>query len=179
LVLGYCVVGSICFCVMQCLGELVCYMPLPGGLIQISERFVGPAMSFGLGWTMWFNWLIVLPAELSAATILIGYWDQHTNPAIYITVGTLIITSINLLGAKTFGESEFWLTSLKLVCIVSLLILSVLLIAGVGNQGVIGVRYWTSPWTLFNRYPLDEKAGKYVPGHLGESTFVQTADLIC
>lgn len=153
---------------MQCLGEMVCYLPLPGGIIQLAERFVGPSMSFALGWTMWYSYLIVLPAQLSAVTVLIGYWDQKTNPAIYITIGILIITAINLLGAKSFGESEFWLTSLKILCIVGLLILSVLLVAGIGNQGVIGVRYWKAPWTLFNQYPpVDEKNQVYIPSLLG------------
>jgi amino acid transporter len=119
------------------------------------------------GWTIFYNWLIVLPAEISAATILVGYWDQTTNPAVYITAGILIITIINLMGAKSFGETEFWLTSLKILCIVSLLILSVLLMAGVGDQGVIGFRYWKAPWTLFNQYPLDGRKNTFVPGVLG------------
>jgi hypothetical protein len=120
------------------------------------------------GWTIFYNWLIVLPAEISAATILVGYWDQSTNPAIYITAAILIITSINLLGAKSFGECEFWLTSLKVLCILCLLILSLMLMAGVGDQGVIGFRYWKAPWTLFNQYPLDRKKGTFVPGALGD-----------
>ena len=152
---------------MQCLGELICYLPLPGGLIQLAERFVGPSLSFAMGWTIFYTWLIVLPAEISAATILVGYWDQTTNPAVYITAAILIITIINLLGAGSFGETEFWLSSLKILCILSLLILSVLLMCGVGKQGVIGVRYWQAPYTLFNQYPLNAKKDLYVQGALG------------
>ncbi|UZJ56187.1 hypothetical protein CBS101457_005507 [Exobasidium rhododendri] len=171
LVLAYLVVATICYLVLipSYPLQMICYLPLPGGLIQLAERFVGPSLSFALGWTIFYNWLIVLPAEISAATILVGYWDQTTNPAIYITAAIFIITVINLLGAKSFGETEFWLTSLKVLCISCLLILSVLLMAGVGNEGVIGFRYWKAPWTLFNQYPLDSnrKNGAFVHGPLG------------
>ena len=32
------------------LGEMVAYLPLPGGHITLAERFVDPAFSFALGW---------------------------------------------------------------------------------------------------------------------------------
>lgn len=50
LLLGYLAVGSICYCVMVSLGEVVAYLPIPGGHITLSERFVDPAMGFALGW---------------------------------------------------------------------------------------------------------------------------------
>ena len=28
------------------------------------------------GWNYWYNWTIILPAELSAAAVLINYWNK-------------------------------------------------------------------------------------------------------
>ena len=41
--------------------------PVPGGHITLASRFVDPSFSFTLGWNYWYNWTIVLPAELNAA----------------------------------------------------------------------------------------------------------------
>jgi yeast amino acid transporter len=48
-----------------------------------------------------YNWSIVLPAELSAAAVLIGYWigPYEVNPAVWITVCMVIVVLINVLGA--------------------------------------------------------------------------------
>ena len=35
---------------MVSLGEMIAYLPLPGGHITLAERFVNPAMAFTLGW---------------------------------------------------------------------------------------------------------------------------------
>ena len=29
------------------------------------------------GWNYWYNWVIVLPAELSASAVLINFWDSE------------------------------------------------------------------------------------------------------
>jgi L-asparagine transporter-like permease len=41
---------------LQCqisLGEMVAYLPIPGGHIKLAERFVDPAFSFTMGWNYW------------------------------------------------------------------------------------------------------------------------------
>ena len=76
LLLGYTVVGIICYCVMISLGEMISFLPIPGGHIKLAERFIDPAFSFAMGWNYWYNWVMVLPAELSAASVLIDFWDK-------------------------------------------------------------------------------------------------------
>ena len=78
---------------MISLGEMIAYLPIPGGHITLAERFVDPAWSFALGWNycafghrllnktndlrfepVGYSWTITLPTELSAAAVLVGYW---------------------------------------------------------------------------------------------------------
>ena len=66
--------GTICYSVMVSLGEMIAYLPIAGGHIKLADRFVDPALSFTMGWNYWYNWVIILPAELSAAAVLINYW---------------------------------------------------------------------------------------------------------
>jgi amino acid permease len=53
-----------------------------------------------------YNWVIIMPAELSAAAILIGYWNKAINAAAWITICMVVVFVINMLGA---GEStDVW-----------------------------------------------------------------------
>ena len=84
----------------------------------MAERYVSKGFSFLLGWLYWYNWTIILPAELrfvsgcalpsqfcllrsprSAAAILVGYWDSKTSPAVWISVCMVVVILINMLGA--------------------------------------------------------------------------------
>ena len=121
LLLGYLIVGTICYSVMVhsspsfcntrrrwltsggsqiSLGEMIAYLPIPGGHIKLAERFVDGAFSFTMGWNYWYNWTIILPAELSAASVLVNYWDKNTNlNSLWIVVCLIVVVFINFLGA--------------------------------------------------------------------------------
>lgn len=64
------------------LGEMVSYLPVSGGHIKLAERFVDPAFSFALGWNYWYNWTLGLPAELSAAAVLMQFW-KSVRPTVF------------------------------------------------------------------------------------------------
>jgi amino acid permease len=46
-----------------------------------------------------YHYIIVVPAELSAASVLISYWDEKINAAVWITIGLVVVIVINLMGA--------------------------------------------------------------------------------
>lgn len=153
--LGYIVVGSMCYCTMICLGEMVSYLPIPGGHIKLAERFVNPAFSFAMGWNYWYNWVIVLPAELSAAAVLINYWisSSRVSNAAWISICLVVVIVINLFGARAYGECEFWFASIKVITITGLIILGIVLDLGGGpSHDRLGFRYWKNPgpFTQFN-----------------------------
>ncbi|KAI0757059.1 amino acid permease [Daedaleopsis nitida] len=146
LLLGYLTVGTICYSVMVSLGEMIAYLPLPGGHIRLAERFVDPAFSFTMGWNYWYNWVIILPAELSAAAVLINFWNDTVNNAAWISICLVVVVIINLCGAGVYGECEFIFASIKVVTIVGLIILGIVLDLGGGpNHDRLGFRYWKNP----------------------------------
>ncbi|KAJ7122736.1 amino acid permease/ SLC12A domain-containing protein [Mycena epipterygia] len=146
LLLGYLAVGSITYSVMISLGEMVAYLPIPGGHIKLAERFVDPAFSFTMGWNYWYNWTIVLPAELSAASVLINFWNTSVNNAAWIAIIMVVVIGINMCGAGVYGEAEFIFASIKVITITGLIILGIVLDLGGGpNHDRIGFRYWKDP----------------------------------
>ena len=51
--------------------------------------------------------VIILPAELSAAAVLINYWNHEVNNAAWITIFMVVVIVINMFGAGVYGECEF------------------------------------------------------------------------
>ena len=44
---------------MISLGEMIAYLPIPGGHIKLAERFVDPALGFALGWNYLMKYFFV------------------------------------------------------------------------------------------------------------------------
>ncbi|KAJ7367998.1 amino acid permease [Mycena albidolilacea] len=163
LLLGYLAVGSITYSVMISLGEMVAYLPIPGGHIKLAERFVDPAFSFTMGWNYWYNWTVVLPAELSAAAVLINYWNKTVNNAVWITLIMLVVIGINMCGAGVYGEAEFIFASIKVITITGLIILGIVLDLGGGpDHDRIGFRYWKNPGPFVQYNDIPGAKGRFL-----------------
>ena len=53
-----------------------------------------------MGWNYWYNWTIVLPAELSAAAVLTDFWDKNANMnSAWVTICLVVVVTINFMGA--------------------------------------------------------------------------------
>jgi len=67
---------------MCSLGEMIAHLPIPGGHLALADRFFSPSLSFTLGWSYWYLWSLVLPSELSASALFIGFWTVKVPMAI-------------------------------------------------------------------------------------------------
>lgn len=118
--------------------------------------------------TYWFKYIIVTPNQLTAAALVIQYWvsPDDINPGVFITIFFVVIVCINYFGVKFFGEFEFWLSSLKVVVIVALILLSLILALGGGpTHDRTGFRYWKDP-------------GAFKPYIAGEYSFIETREAV-
>ncbi|KDR68482.1 hypothetical protein GALMADRAFT_231150 [Galerina marginata CBS 339.88] len=163
LLLGYMTIGSICYCVMISLGEMIAYLPIPGGHIKLAERFVGPALSFTMGWNYWYNWTILLPAELSAASVLIGFWNKAINSSAWVALCMTVVIVINMFGAGAYGETEFIFVSIKVITITGLIILGIVLDLGGGpDHDRLGFRYWKHPGPFVQFNSISGAKGRFL-----------------
>ena len=154
LLLSYCLMASLLFAVMVALGEMVSQFPIPGGQFALAGRFVSPELGFAMGWLYWYNYIIVLPAELSAAAVLVSYWtpagvEDSTctsgicNNAMWVGLMLIVVYAVNFAGTKVYGEMEFWFCSIKVITIIGLIITGIIISAGGGpNHEAIGFRFW-------------------------------------
>lgn len=163
LLLGYMVVGSMCYSTMICLGEMIAYLPIPGGFIKLAERFVNQSFSFAIGWNYWYNWAMLLPTELSASSILINFWNKSVNNAVWITIFFIVVIIINLFGAGLYGECEFYFASIKVLTITGLIILGIVLDLGGGpDHDRIGFRFWKKPGPFVQADNVPGATGRFL-----------------
>ena len=53
--LSYAITGFNLYCVINSLGEMATYLPVPGAVPVFASRFVDPALGFVLGWNYWYQ----------------------------------------------------------------------------------------------------------------------------
>lgn len=138
---------------MQSLGEMATWLPLPGAIPQYCARYVDPAMGFAVGWNNWISASLTLCAEISAAAIVIGFWNDEINQAAWITLILVLIVCLNIFAVSIYGEAEFIFASIKIIAMVGLLLLAFIIdLGGAPEQGRLGFRYWKAPWAAMKQY---------------------------
>ena len=148
-VLSYLITGFNLYAVINSMGEMATWLPLPGAVPVYAARFVDPALGFTLGWNYWYQFAIGVPIEISAAALIIDYWPNGVSSAVWITILFIIIVALNCTPVKIYGETEFILGAIKLTTIVGLIILMFIIMLGGGpNHDRIGFRYWKDPGVM-------------------------------
>jgi amino acid transporter len=161
ILIDYSIVGFVVFLVMAALGEMVSFMPTARGFGGYGTRFVDPALGFATGYVYFCKYLLATPNQLSALSLIMKYWvGDRISPAVFITVALVLIILINSIGIKAFGEFEFWLSSLKIIIMIGIIILLFVLAVGGGPTGDRpGFRYWKDPGA-FAEYKVDGASGR-------------------
>lgn len=112
----------------------------------------------------WYQASITLCAELSAAAVVINYWEgaQHISVAVWITIITVVVLALNIFAVAIYGEAEFVFASVKIITIVGLLIMAFILDLGGGPNGDrLGFRYWKKPGAM-KEYDSTGDAGRFL-----------------
>ncbi|AGF75545.1 amino acid permease [Bartonella vinsonii] len=126
--IAYCIAGLAIFMVMRALGEMIIYNPLPGSFARYAANYISPLAGFLTGWTYVFEMILVGLADITAFATYMGFWYSDVAPWIWALSITLIITGINLAAVEVYGEIEFWLSSIKIIAIVAMIVLGIAII---------------------------------------------------
>ncbi|KAK5122433.1 amino acid permease [Meristemomyces frigidus] len=152
-VICFILIGMMLYCTVHALGEMAVLFPVSGSFSAYSTRFLDPAWGFAMGWNYAMQWLVVLPLEIVAATLTIGYWQNNINPDAWVAIFLFVIVAINLFGVKGYGEAEFVFAIIKVVAVVGYIILGIILNCGGGpDGGYIGGRYYYHPGAFHNGF---------------------------
>ncbi|CAI0645905.1 unnamed protein product [Colletotrichum noveboracense] len=162
LLIAYSIIGAVVFFIMTAVGEMATMLPSDKGFAGYATRFVDPALGYATGWNYFLKYAIVLPNNLTAAGIIIQYWRPDLNVSIFVTTFTVAIIAVNVLHVSFFGEAEFWMSTVKLLVIIMLVLTCFIISMGGQPSGeVIGFKYWHNPGA-FGSYLVDGPTGRFL-----------------
>lgn len=155
LMIDFILIGIMLLMVVMALGELASIFPVAGSFAAYSTRFIDPAVGFAMAYNYWLQWLIVLPLELVAASIVITYWDKNeTVPrGVWVALFLVIITIINFFGVRGYGEFEFFGSLIKVLAVIGFIICGIVINCGGGPNGrYYGAKTWSDPGAFNNGF---------------------------
>lgn len=128
LLFTYMLIGIVLFAFMRALGELLLSNSKFNSFVDIANEYLGPFGGFVIGWTYWVCWIVSSMSDLTAMGQYFAYWYPQVPHWLTVLFIVLILISFNLLGARLFGELEFWFSIIKVVTIITMVIVGLVLI---------------------------------------------------
>ncbi len=133
IVISYLLAGTLVLFVMRMLGEMAVAMPGKGAFTEYARAGLGRWAGFTAGWLYWYFWIIVVPVEAIAGANILHAW--FPVPTWALGLGLMaIMTAVNLMSARSYGEFEFWFASIKVSAIIAFILIALAYACG-----------WTSP----------------------------------
>ncbi|KAL9607398.1 MAG: hypothetical protein Q9167_007688 [Letrouitia subvulpina] len=159
----YMIMTALVYFVVTAITEVAAHLPMTGGTMSYyGFRYVSSSLGFAMGWLYWYSLGILIPYEITAAGLVIDYWDSPVNIAVWITILMVVIIGLNCFPVSVYGETEFWFASVKVLMMIGLLMLSFILFWGGGpKHNRLGFHYWKDPGAV-NTYLKDGDAGRTV-----------------
>ena len=119
-----------------------------------------------IGWCYLLKYIFTSPNQLTAAALVIQEWlpAERVNPGVWIAIFLVLIALINYFGIGIFGEVEYWLSMVKVLAFIGLIILCFVLTLGGGpDHDRKGFRYWNDPGAFRTYKNMPEgPTGKFV-----------------
>lgn len=135
-ILTYALCGALVFLIMRMLGEMALARPGVGSFSGYAVLGLGPWAGFVTGWLYFYFWVITIAFEALVGAKLLDPW---IHAPLWLVSGALvaILTAVNLMSVRAYGEFEFWFSTLKVFTILGFIAFGVAFILfGPGPQQV-------------------------------------------
>ena len=122
-VLSYLITGALVLLVMRCLGEMAVALPKLRSFTEFPRAGIGAWAGFVAGWLYWYFWAVTIPVEAIAGANIVHLWLPQISPTILGLGLMAIMTGVNLMSARSYGEFEFWFSSIKVAAILVFIVI--------------------------------------------------------
>lgn len=117
-VVSYAIAGFLVMLVMRMISEMAMAMPGRQTFPDFARAGVGDWAGFLVGWLYWYFWVVVIAIEaIAGAKIICGWFPQFEVWQVGVVL-MAILTGVNLMSARSYGEFEFWFASTKVIAII-------------------------------------------------------------
>ena len=109
------------YLMMRAIGEMLYMDPDQHTFINFITKYLGKGWGYFSGWSYWVSLVFLGMAEITAVSNYVQLWFPNW-PAWQIQIIFLALLScVNLIAVKVFGEVEFWFGMIKIVTILALI----------------------------------------------------------
>ncbi|KAL4758878.1 amino acid permease/ SLC12A domain-containing protein [Aspergillus foveolatus] len=154
LAVTYTLTAIIVYAQYSSIGEMTTYLPVHGGFIRQCAEFVDPAFGFAIGINFWFAWVMIIPAEITAAVSVLQFWP--TTDAIplaaYITIFLAAMALANVFHVKEYGHIEYYMSFIKCAAVILMICFLFIMASGgiPATHGPLVFSYWKNPGAFNN-----------------------------
>ena len=121
IILVYIVTGAVMYVIIRAIGEILYMDPDQHTFINFITKYLGKGWGYFSGWSYWVSLVFLGMAEITAVSNYVQLWFPNW-PAWQIQIIFLALLScVNLIAVKVFGEVEFWFGMIKIVTILALI----------------------------------------------------------
>lgn len=130
ILLSYAITACLVVVVMRMLAEMSLTRPDTGAFAVYARLAFGRWAGFTSGWTYWIGWPLGLCVDAIAAAAIFHGWLPAVPVWLVAFVLVGLVTAVNLVSVRAYGEVEFWIVWLKVAVIVAFIAVGVVAVAG-------------------------------------------------
>ena len=128
IILVYILTGVFMYLMMRAIGEMLYMDPDQHTFINFITKYLGKGWGYFSGWSYWVSLVFLGMAEITAVSNYVQLWFPNW-PAWQIQIIFLVLLScVNLIAVKVFGEVEFWFGMIKIVTILALIATAIFMV---------------------------------------------------
>ncbi len=143
-VLSFLAAGTLTVLIMRMLAEMTVARPAQGSFYAHVRETLGARAGFAVGWLYWYFFVIVVAVEAVAGGRLIQLWLPDAPLWAISLILMALLTATNMVSARSYGEFEYWFSSVKILAIVVFLFLGALYVLGLWPHAHGGLELLTS-----------------------------------
>ena len=109
LFIAYIIMALLVYGVVTAVIEVSTFLPVSGAsMAYYGGRFVSPSLGFAMGWLYFYSFGMAAAYEITAASIVINYWQNDVSIALWITIMLVVVVGLNFSPVAVYAEAEFW-----------------------------------------------------------------------
>ena len=124
MIVCYILAGILILLSMRMLGELAVANPHTGFFTDYARKVLGHPFGFVGGWLYWYFWMVVVAVETLAGVLHHRPMDRRARSWLIGLVLLVSLTAVNLMSARSYGEFEFWFSSIKVAAIIAFILVT-------------------------------------------------------
>ena len=121
IILVYMLTGVFMYLMMRAIGEMLYMDPDQHTFINFITKYLGKGWGYFSGWSYWVSLVFLGMAEITAVSNYVQLWFPNWSAWQIQIIFLALLSCVNLIAVKVFGEVEFWFGMIKIVTILALI----------------------------------------------------------